>query len=155
MELAAVVEGPLIRAQASHAVALARRDPLALEAASIEFENLGVVLLAAEASADAVVAWRHGGEPRRATAAARRAEALIAQCEEARTPALATTASARVVLTPRELEIARLASTGLTNREIADLLVLSRRTVENQLHSAYAKLGVDGRDQLAGALQSF
>lgn len=55
-------------------------------------------------------------------------------------------------ITPREREVAGLAARGLSNREIADLLVLSVRTIENQLYRVYAKLGLAGRDQLGTAL---
>ena len=48
-------------------------------------------------------------------------------------------------LTPREREIALLAVRGLTAKEIAELLVLSPRTVENHLEHAYTKLGISGR----------
>lgn len=153
-ELAEVVEGPLAPARAAHAGALAARDAAGLEAASVAFEDLGALLLAAEASADAAVAWRRGGEPRRAAGAERRSSALAARCEGARTPSLATAAPARAALTARELEIARLAAAGLANKEIAARLYLSHRTVENRLHAAYEKLGVEGRAELAQALES-
>ncbi|MFE3450485.1 LuxR C-terminal-related transcriptional regulator [Nonomuraea sp. NPDC059194] len=55
-------------------------------------------------------------------------------------------------LSVREREIARLASWNLTNREIADLLVVSPRTVGNHLCRIYAKLGVNRRLDLARLL---
>jgi len=55
-------------------------------------------------------------------------------------------------LTRRENEVARLAGGGLSNREIADELVVSVRTVENHLQRAYDKLGISGRDELAATL---
>ncbi|MEO3808314.1 LuxR C-terminal-related transcriptional regulator [Sphaerisporangium sp. B11E5] len=56
------------------------------------------------------------------------------------------------VLSARELEIARLASWNLTNREIADWLTLSHRTVGNHLHNVYTKLGVNRRLDLVPLL---
>jgi DNA-binding CsgD family transcriptional regulator len=53
------------------------------------------------------------------------------------------------VLTPQELRICTLAADGLTNREIAEHLFLSPRTVGAHLYSAYQKLGITSRDQLA------
>jgi DNA-binding CsgD family transcriptional regulator len=153
-ELAEVVEGPLAPARAAHAAALGAGDPVGLEEASAAFEELGAILLAAEAAADAAVAWRRQGEPRRAARTDRRSSTLAARCEGARTPSLATAAPARAALTPRELEIARLAATGLANKEIAARLYLSPRTVENTLHAAYEKLGVSGREALAHALEN-
>jgi DNA-binding CsgD family transcriptional regulator len=55
-------------------------------------------------------------------------------------------------LSPREREIAGLASTGHTNRDIAVRLYLSERTVKYHLANAMRKLGVTGRRQLADAL---
>jgi DNA-binding CsgD family transcriptional regulator len=55
-------------------------------------------------------------------------------------------------LTAAETQVAVLAAAGRTNREIAGELVVSVRTVESQLSSAYAKLGIRGRASLAAAL---
>ncbi|WP_241245773.1 alpha/beta fold hydrolase [Microbacterium sp. 4R-513] len=49
------------------------------------------------------------------------------------------------VLSPRELDILRLAAEGYDNEAIASELVLSVRTVERHLQNAYAKLGLQGR----------
>ncbi|PPK68386.1 LuxR C-terminal-related transcriptional regulator [Actinokineospora auranticolor] len=48
-------------------------------------------------------------------------------------------------LSGRELEIAELVATGLTNREVATRLVLSRKTVEGHLARVFTKLGVKSR----------
>ncbi|MFI6818896.1 ATP-binding protein [Nonomuraea sp. NPDC050328] len=55
-------------------------------------------------------------------------------------------------LTPQELHIAKLAATGLSNREIGEQLYLSHRTVGTHLHNAFRKLGVVSRAQLRDAL---
>jgi DNA-binding CsgD family transcriptional regulator len=153
-ELADIVEGPLAPARVAHATALVAQDPAGLQASSVSFDACGAVLLAAEASADAAVAWRRKGQVRQAARAQQRASALAACCEGARTPALSTAVFARTALTPRQLEIARLAAAGFANREIAARLCLSHRTVENNLHAAYEKLGVTGRDGLAHGLET-
>ena len=57
-----------------------------------------------------------------------------------------------VQLSPREREVARLAASGTTNREIAERLFLSRRTVESHVASALRKLGGRTRRDLAGLL---
>lgn len=51
-------------------------------------------------------------------------------------------------LTASELRVARLAAEGTTNREIAQTLFVSRRTVEVHLTNTYRKLGIDSRAQL-------
>ena len=48
-------------------------------------------------------------------------------------------------LTAREVEILRLVSSGLTNRQLAEGLGVSTRTVDAHLRSVYAKLGVKSR----------
>jgi DNA-binding CsgD family transcriptional regulator len=58
------------------------------------------------------------------------------------------------VITPQELQIVQLAAQGLSNREIAQRLYLSHRTVESHLYRAFPKLGVTSRAHLADALGS-
>ncbi len=63
-----------------------------------------------------------------------------------------TPVAGAVVLTAREREIADLATTGLSNKEIADRLYLSRRTVESHLNRIFAKLDVRSRTAMAHRL---
>jgi DNA-binding CsgD family transcriptional regulator len=51
-------------------------------------------------------------------------------------------------LTPSEQQVAELAASGLTNREVAERLTLSPNTVEAHLARAYAKLGIRSRAEL-------
>jgi DNA-binding CsgD family transcriptional regulator len=55
-------------------------------------------------------------------------------------------------LTPSERRVAQLAATGLPNREIAQHLFITARTVEGHLTHAYQKLDVTSREQLPAAL---
>ncbi len=90
-------------------------------------------------------------------ASACRASALAA---EAREELLAT--GAKVVpgpaagpgtLTPSELRVAEAAAGGRSNREIADSLFLSVKTVEMHLSNSYRKLDIGSRRELAAALE--
>ncbi|MCB0998268.1 MAG: helix-turn-helix domain-containing protein [Acidimicrobiales bacterium] len=72
-------------------------------------------------------------------------------------PSLATTAPRTggrglPTLTRSELEVARLVAEGFSNREIADRLVVSRRTVESHMGAIYRKLAVSTRVQVANVV---
>lgn len=84
-----------------------------------------------------------------ATALAQRASAELAAAGARVTTPTATGAAA---LTPAELRVARLAAEGLSNREIAQTLFVSLRTVETHLTHVYQKLHLDSRARLVGAL---
>jgi DNA-binding CsgD family transcriptional regulator len=55
-------------------------------------------------------------------------------------------------LTPQELQIAQMAATGRSNREIAQQLYLSPRTVATHLYRVFPKLAIRSRSELGGAL---
>jgi DNA-binding CsgD family transcriptional regulator/tetratricopeptide (TPR) repeat protein len=55
-------------------------------------------------------------------------------------------------LSPQELQIAQMAASGLSNREIADRLFLSHRTVGAHLYRVFPKLGIASRSELTQAL---
>jgi DNA-binding NarL/FixJ family response regulator len=86
-----------------------------------------------------------------AAAAARRASELAARADDPVTPALHAVET-RAILTPAERETAVLAANGRADKEIAEQLHLSPRTVENRLQRVYDNLGVTGRGELADAL---
>jgi DNA-binding CsgD family transcriptional regulator len=78
---------------------------------------------------------------------AQRAEAELRACGVAVTNAPGEP-DALWDLTPQQRQIVRLASDGLTNREIGDRLFLSPRTVSSHLYRSFPKLGVVDRHQL-------
>jgi predicted ATPase/DNA-binding CsgD family transcriptional regulator len=68
----------------------------------------------------------------------------------ARADARSVTGAARIEdLTPRELEIVELISEGLTNKKIAQRLVIAQRTAEGHVERILRKLGCDSRTQVA------
>jgi len=58
-------------------------------------------------------------------------------------------ASGWASLTPTELDVVKLVSEGLANKDIATRLFISPRTVETHLTHVYTKLGLNSRVQLA------
>jgi DNA-binding CsgD family transcriptional regulator len=82
--------------------------------------------------------------------AQRAADELEATGESVRTPLLSGVES----LTPSERRIAAGAAEGKSNREIAQALFVSVKTVETHLSAVYRKLDIAGRAELAGALES-
>src|SRR5262249_38007345 len=48
-------------------------------------------------------------------------------------------------LTPQELQVAQMAASGLSNRQIAERMYLSHRTVASHLYRVYPKLGIESR----------
>jgi DNA-binding NarL/FixJ family response regulator len=150
-ELAGTVDGELTDVLAEHCRALVSRSGAALEVVAGRLEELGVDLIAAEAALDAAAAHRRDGLRRRAAECEGFAHHLIVNCDGARSPAMRMDLGL-TTLTGREREVATLAARGLANREIAEQLYLSLRTVENHLQRIYDKLGVSGREQLGVAL---
>ncbi|MSW53263.1 MAG: LuxR family transcriptional regulator, partial [Actinobacteria bacterium] len=146
--LAATIDGDLVAARLEHVEALAEGDAARLDAASSVFDGLGASLLAAEAATDAAAAWRADGRRQRADAALARAGALAEDCPDAHTPALVPVAL-RERLTEAERGTALLAVAGRTNRQIAQELGLSIRTIDNRLQRTYTKLGISSRAELA------
>jgi DNA-binding CsgD family transcriptional regulator len=71
---------------------------------------------------------------------------------ELRACGLARTCGNGETLSPREREIASLAASGLTNKQIGDQLFLSPRTVGDHLHKIFPKLGINTRAALRDAL---
>jgi DNA-binding NarL/FixJ family response regulator len=127
------------------------RDAVSLEDVARAFEEVGTFLFAAEALSEAAMTFRHKGRMSSARSCAARAQALLTRCAGASTPALKAMEEFDE-LTPREREIATLAARGLSNKAIAARLVISVRTVENQLQRTYRKLGITSRDELLTVL---
>ncbi len=136
-----------------HDFVTARRsgDLAAIADAADRFGAMGAHLYAAEAYSVAAALARRGTATRDAARLAGLAGSEAAWCEGANTPLLSSR-HATGPLSRREHEIAAMAASGLTNRQIAQRLIVSERTVENHLYRTFIKLDVGSRDDLAAAL---
>jgi DNA-binding NarL/FixJ family response regulator len=150
-ELASQASGAWIPALAAHARAAITEDGPALDAASVQLEATGALLQAAEASWQAVGAHRRVGLRAREAAAATRASALRTRCGAVQTPALSAVAEGPA-LTAREREVVAMVRRGLSNRAIAETMVVSVRTIEGHVLRACAKVGATNRTELVELL---
>jgi DNA-binding NarL/FixJ family response regulator len=146
-------QSAVTRVRAELAGAAAAGDPDVLDAAGAAFAAMGALGWAGEARALAAAA-----DPARSGSLRPAIAALLAETHLATPPLVAVAADPSPEpasgLTARELEVSRLAAEGYSNRDIAERLVVSVRTVENHLHRAFAKLGVTSRSELVGRLAS-
>jgi DNA-binding CsgD family transcriptional regulator len=153
VELASRTGGKLASAIAAHASAVRDHDAVRLCESAQRFEQIGALLSAADASAQAAVAFEAGDDRRRSMEAAAAATRIAAECGGIRTPALELAAHP-LPLTVREREIANLVAAGLSNKDIADRLVVSVRTVEGHLYRACIKLDISDREDLATMIRT-
>ena len=151
-ELAEQVDGHLSAARLAYALGAARRDSHGLEEAAARFESIGANLYAAEALGESAVHLLRAGMSREAASSQQRAARLLSRCERAVTP-FVRAIGVRAQLTPAELDTALQAASGSTDKQIAEVMHLSVRTVENRLHRVYQKLGLSHRRELGEALR--
>jgi DNA-binding NarL/FixJ family response regulator len=151
-ELAIGAQGPRAAAAAAHAAALAAGSGDGLVTASRHYEAFGDRLAAADAAAQAVVAYQNAGLRGAAMSASATAQRLAAECQGAQTPALRATTTSQP-FTARQREIISLAAQGLSNKDIADRLTMSTRSVEGHLFRASQRVGANSREQLVSILR--
>ena len=152
MRVAGLVEGGQHGlAMLEEAVDVLADSPAKLEHAKARTE-LGAALRRAKGRSEARDQLRHAVELATICGAA----PLAARAE---TELLATGARPRRIalsglesLTPSERRVAEMAAGGPTNREIAQALFVTAKTVEVHLSSVYRKLGISSRSQLPAAL---
>ena len=166
--LASARSNPVLAARLAHArgrLAFARHD-VASAAASLEdawarAEPLGMPFEQALIELTQGQVLRRSGERRAAAAALLAAQRRLGELDaqpalqrcEAELSACGLAPAARktrdyTALTPRELAVTRLVVSGMTNREVAEELMLSTKTVEFHLGHVYTKLGIRTRSEL-------
>jgi DNA-binding CsgD family transcriptional regulator len=151
-ELADQVQGPRAPTAAAHASALTAASGVGLVDVSRRYEQFGDRGAAADAAAPAVLAYQHAGLRGAGLTSWATAQRLAAECQGARTPALRM-ATAPQSFTARQREIISLAAQGLSNKQIADRLAMSVRSIEGHLFRASQRVGANSRDQLISLLQ--
>ena len=145
-DLARKLNTPMAEAFAAHARGLATRNGDLLDAVADRFAAMPALALAADAAAQAALEHARAGHRGKELESSTRAHWLASQCG-IRTPAV-DAAAQPLPITEREREVAMLAAAGLSNRQIADRLSISVRTVDGHLYRTFAKLGIEGREQL-------
>lgn len=152
-DLAAQLRLPLADLVARYATALRGSDGEGLLAAAADFRELGDPATAADAAAQAALAFSAAQRGNRARYAATLAAQYADECGGLCTPALRNPVTP-VPLTGRQREIAELVAAGLSNREIAEKLKTSVRTVEGHVFRACKRVGVDTRAELAAIMRA-
>ncbi|CAN5527493.1 LuxR family transcriptional regulator [soil metagenome] len=150
LSVAAAFPGPARAAQRAQALAVSRRDPVALEDAARGLLDAGLGGFAADAMVTAIRLYERTHDQVSVAHARERLRFIQAQLSKYDSPV--ARGLDRPALTERESEIARLAALGGSDREIAESLQIGVRTVETHLSRVYGKLGVGGRDELGVVL---
>jgi DNA-binding NarL/FixJ family response regulator len=151
-ELAEALSLPLADAIALHAEALLAGDGEGLLAAAAAYRTIGDRAAAADAAAQASVAFDESQQHRRGLYAAALARELADECGGLSTPALRTPTG--IKLSGRQRDVVELVVAGLSNREIAEKLVMSVRTVEGHVYRACQRVGAQSREELASIIRS-
>ncbi len=152
-ELSGELDLSLARTVAAHADSLNRGDGEALLGVVEEYRRSGDRCTAADAAAQAAVLLTGAQSRSRGLYAASIAAQLAAECGGLCTPATRSPVSP-TPLTGRQREVAELVAAGLSNKQIADRLVTSVRTVEGHLYRACQRVGASSREDLAAIMRA-
>jgi DNA-binding CsgD family transcriptional regulator len=133
------------------AVDVLRGSPASLEQAHALIE-LGAALRRANRRSEARGSLQEGLEIARRCGAAPLAERAYDELSATGARPRRIIRSGVEELTPSELRVARMAADGMRNKEIAQALFVTVRTVETHLRHAYQKLDISSRGELAAAL---
>jgi DNA-binding CsgD family transcriptional regulator len=151
-ELAETLSFPLANAVARHAESLRDHDGDGLLAASTEYRAIGDRAAAADAAAQAAAEFTRSDRSKRGLYAGALARELADECGGLDTPALRSRVG--LPLSGRQRGVIELVVAGLSNREIAERLVMSVRTVEGHVYRACQRVGAQSREELASILSA-
>ena len=151
-ELADELSLPVADAVALHAESLLAGNGEGLLSASEAYQAYGDRATAADAAAQAAVAFTGAQSRSRGLYAASVAAQLSEECGGLCTPATRSPATP-TPLTGRQREIAELVAVGLSNKDIADRLYTSVRTVEGHIYRACQRVGASSRAELASIMR--
>lgn len=143
-ELARYMGGGLAELVSREAGGLAARDPEQLDVVALDAWRFGAVGLASDASAWASEFHVERGDPKATLRAQLRSNAIVAD------QPVWSIARERMnrILSEREQQVVESVASGASNREVADELFISHRTVESHLRRIYRRFGLEGREEL-------
>ena len=147
-ELSNRSDARMLEAKAAHAKHRADHDAPALLETADRFEVIGALLYASEAAAQAAQCFVDAGRRDSGRRAAARSRELFIEGQARSMPVIDGLDRDAIELTRRESELVDLARVGLSNGDIAERLVLSKRTVESHMYRAMQKLGIGDRREL-------
>lgn len=148
--IAGLTDAPAIEWMLAHTRGVVEHDAAALVETANRALSGGHVTLAMHVVADARPLALDRRDAIALAGVTTLSEELAARCTG--WPAAVSGPTSTLGLSDRELEVARAAAAGLSDREIAESLVVSVRTVNAHLRAVYRKLGVGRRTDLAGVL---
>lgn len=151
-ELAVALSLPIANTVAQHAESLRDNDGDGLLAAASQYRALGDRAAAADTAAQAAAMFTRNDRGKRALYAAALARELADECGGLNTPAMRSRVG--IPLSGRQRGVVELVVAGLSNREIAERLVMSVRTVEGHVYRACQRVGAQSREELASILSA-
>lgn len=151
-QIALAGQGTVLPALGALLEAGVARSPEALLRAADVLREAGLLMHGVRAYAMAIRQLREDGRPDEAAMQAVRLRTLVMDAGDELRLLLSATPDPASELTAREREVTRLIAEGLSNREVAERLVLSERTVDNHAYRAFRKLGITSRDELSALL---
>ena len=150
--LARAGQGRMMPLLAAYLEAGLERSPDLLLTAARALWAAGLRLHATRASVLAVTLLRTVGDAERATEESAALRRRVSRAGDDLHLLVPTASAPAAELTTREREIATLVAGGMTNRDVAQRLHVSERTIDNHVYRMFRKLGIASRDELGALL---